>query len=386
MFGKKTYGFLLAAALLLAAGCAKVETIGSFSDMPMTFGTYVPTSGTKAHTGTFVSGTTLPAGTSFGVFAFYQEGVIYSGNPATWNASTRTPNFMFNLQVSSDDYSYSPTRYWPANEENTISFWAYYPYSIYNADNSGTLKFYQSDGTTAYSASSTGLPVAKYTVSTNPDQQYDLLFDSFANKNKTYENCSPTPGTVPLTFHHALSLVELNVTAANGSLPANATINITALELTNVKSEGTCTTPSASIASDQNPENYWTDVKTPVTITLPSASSSTKLILMPQALEADTSSGESGHSKIHLHMVYDIVFPAAHDPNESLSYKDNEVDAYLWREASYTIGGVAGTGTAYGIDRWLPGRKYVYNIEAGLERIEFSEVTEVSWMTEWPTP
>lgn len=385
MFGKKTYGFLLAAALLLAAGCAKVETIGSFSDMPMTFGTYVPTSGTKAHTGTFVSGTTLPAGTSFGVFAFYQEGVIYSGNPATWNASTRTPNFMFNLQVSSDDYSYSPTRYWPANEENTISFWAYYPYSIYSTDNTGSLKFYQSDGTTAYSASSTGLPVAKYTVSTNPDQQYDLLFDSFANKDKTYENCSPTPGTVPLTFRHALSLVELNVTAANGT---NATIQITELQLTKIKTQGTCTDPSASIVDEQDAVVYWTNVGTPATISLePDATTtSTQLVLMPQELLEDNATGESGHSEIHLHMVYDIVFPAAHDPSQNLSYKDNVVDAFLWRDATYTVENVQHTGTAYGVTRWLPGRRYVYNIEAGLDRIEFSEVTEASWTTQWPTP
>ena len=38
---------------------------------------------------------------------------------------------------------------------------------------------------------------------------------------------------------------------------------------------------------------------------------------------------------------------------------------------------------AYGVKRWLPGRRYIYNLEAGLEKIEFSEVTEESWTDEW---
>jgi len=362
---------LSAALLLLVPSCAKLERQDAFSDVPMEFGTYTPTSSTKAHAGTYVSGTTLPAGTSFGVFAFYQPGVIGSST-GTWNNS-RKPDFMFNCEVSSDDYSYSPLKYWPSNEENTISFWAYYPYSIYSANNTGALKLYESDGSTAYTNNSTGLPVVKYTVPNDPDQQYDLLFDSFASTDKTLENCSPTPGTVPLTFRHALSLVELHISADNGSLPENASITITEFQFSNVYSRGTCTNPSASIADGQHPENYWTDVNTLAEMTLSTSGTVTRLILMPQALVEE---GSTGHSLVHLYMKYDIVFPAAHDPSQTISYADNEVNAYIWSD----------NGTPYGIKRWLPGRKYKYRINAGLERIEFSEVTEASWTEEWPTP
>ena len=92
---------------------------------------------------------------------------------------------------------------------------------------------------------------------------------------------------------------------------------------------------------------------------------------MPQTLSEE---GSTGHSVMKLTLSYDIVFPAADNPETTLSYDGNNFEAYIWRS----------TGTAYGVKRWLPGRKYVYNIEAGLEKIEFSEVTEMSWTSEWP--
>lgn len=375
---------LMVAALMLVAlwACSKVDVESRWSGEAMSFGLYVPKSVSKVDESTFVEGTTLPSGSSFGVYAFYQEGVIDSGTPAEWADGGWTPNFMYNEQVTFDgeNYNYSPLRYWPANDENTISFWAYYPYSSYAEDNSKALKFYSSSARNeAYSSSCNALPVVEYTVNTDPAKQVDILFDSFGNKNKTYSNCS-TPGIVNFNFRHALSLVELEITAANGSLPAGATINITALTLTSVKNHGICLAPDASIASASAAEAYWTGVDNVVNMTLESTSTSTKLVLMPQALAED---GSTGHSLVHLSMKYDIVFPAAHDPSQTLSYKDNDVDAYLWKDDTDPDPAV---DNSYGVKRWLPGRRYVYRIEAGLERIEFSEVTEASWTSEWPTP
>ena len=372
---------VLASALLLASACSKVETwVDGADPVPVTFSTYAQRS-TKADNSYVAPGGDFANGAVVGVYGFYHDNTDWTTETA---AGSNIADFMYNTALtkqSDGSWTYSPIKYWPneygtsANSTNVdkLSFWGYYPRGA------AGLNLYKSGTTTAYDNDTNGLPEAAFTVSTDPAQQVDLMFSQLEN-DLTKHGISEA---VTLHFRHALSLVQLNVTAATGT---NATIKITKLTLTNIDTQGSCATPGASIADDQHPENYWSNVGTSATITVATTTTSTNLILMPQALDADASAGNSGHSDVHLHMEYDIVFPAAHDPSQSLSYKDNVVDAYLWRDASFTINGVAGTGDAYGVKRWLPGRKYVYNIEAGLERIEFREVTEESWTTEWPTP
>ena len=57
---------------------------------------------------------------SIGIFAYYnQNGVV-----------STTPNFMNNQQAtySSSSWNYSPVKYWPTNDNDNLSFYAYYPY------------------------------------------------------------------------------------------------------------------------------------------------------------------------------------------------------------------------------------------------------------------
>ena len=381
----------VAALLTLSVGCVRIET-GGLSDMPLTFRTYTPHTTKAAAEPGVISGNALPSNTSFGVFAFYQPGVVGSRTGVWGNGGSRSswkPDYMFNEQVDFDgsNYTYAPLRYWPANEENTISFWAYWPIELFNATNhNGSLKFYESDGTTRYTANSTGLPVAKYSVSSDPAQQYDLLFDAFDNYDRFYDKyadgTSCSPGMVPLRFRHVLSQIEFRITADGESLPDNATIDITSFELTNIYTDGTCASPAASIESAGDAANFWAvTYSNPVTVELSTSAMSTSLILMPQNLAEDTSDTATRHSKVKLNMTYDIVFPAAHDPEHAvITYANNRVeDAYLWRKKRDGHP----EDVAYGTDRWLPGRKYVYNIEVGLEKIVFSEVTEISWNTSW---
>ena len=337
----------LAAVMLLASACTKVETGSRFSDIPMSFRSYAPRTTTsapvsKVDTGSFVSGTTLPDTTNFGVFAFYQEGVIDSGTPATWNAS-RKPNYMFNQRVSVDggNYSYSPVKYWPANEENTISFWAYYPYYAWKEDNSGALKFYESDGTTRYTANSSGIPVVKYTVPSATDQQYDILFDSFDQKNKTYWNCL-TEGTVNLDFHHALALVEFQIIEGTGAV-------INSMSITNLLWSGTCTDPTT--------RSWTTDPASEATFAIADVEVKSNIIcamiMMPQTISASA----------NLTVNYDITFQTADPSTDDILYKDNAGSALL---------------RSTGITEWQAGKHYVYRITANYERIEFEEGVAVS--------
>lgn len=350
---------ILALAAMLLASCAKVEMGGrAFSDIPLSFSSYSPRPVSRVDTGSFVSGTSLPDSCTFGVFAYYQEGVIGSGTPATWSAS-RTPGFMFDQKVEyfEGDYNYSSVRYWPANEENTISFWAYYPYSLYKADNSGVLKFYSDAAcTAAYTKNSTGLPYVKYTVPSNPDNQYDILFDGFANKNKTYDNCTPTPGTVQFNFRHALSWVEFQIIEGTGAV-------INSMEVTDLYWSGVCTdvenrTWTAQADMDDFSINNVT-VNSAVICSM---------LMMPQTLEATA----------ELTINYDINFDSS-DPGhpDPIQFKGNS-GSVLLRSATLADG-----TTPAGITAWEPGHHYIYKIRAGFERIEFEEVIDAG--DDWGT-
>ena len=349
----------LALAAMLLASCAKVEMGGrAFSDIPLSFSSYSPRPVSRVDAGSFVSGTSLPDSCTFGVFAYYQEGVIDSGTPATWSAS-RTPGFMFDQKVEyfEGDYNYSSVRYWPANEENTISFWAYYPYVAYNADNSGLVKFYSDEAcTSAYTKSSTGLPYVKYTVPSNPDDQIDLLFDGFANKNKTYWNCTPTPGTVQFNFRHALSWVEFQIIEGTGAV-------INSMSVSNIKWTGVCTDVENRTWTNQ------TDVATfslnDVTV---NSSTICSMLLMPQTI-ADNAT---------LTINYDITFESS-DPGhpDPIVYRGNS-GSVLLKDATQANG-----TTPAGISAWEPGHHYIYKIRAGFERIEFEEVIDAE--DDWGT-
>ena len=340
-----------AVALLALVGCAKVETGGGFSDIPMQFSTYTPRStsvATKADGSYVAPGTTsLPTSSSFGVFAYLQPGDVWA--TGGWNSA-----FMFAQEVSSYDYSYAPTRYWPSSE-NTISFWAFYPYGAYDAG-AGALKFYEDNAcTAAYSnASTTGLPVVKYTVATDPAKQQDLMFDSFANTDKTYANCSPTPGTVPLTFQHALSSVEYVIEMPDGAGTVGTDYYFTFNDLTfeKVLPEGVCANPVASPI-------LWTAQGTPVDMTTASydntAGKGETFLMMPQTL--------SDAVKLSIDVL--LKMPSSDDPTNraaDLAYSfDNSVQLNTIKDANDNP-----------ITKWEPGKRYKYTIKLSLDKIEFS--------------
>lgn len=134
--------------------------------------------------------------TSFGVFCFRQTGAFGWSDLATkhWK-----PDFMFNQEVhnSSSVYTYSPTRFWPDGSVNTLTFWAYSPY-----DASADL-LVSGSTSTAYTSNSEGLPDIRFTV----DGHTDVLYSDVV-EDQTYASNS---GVVPISFNHALSLVDVNV-------------------------------------------------------------------------------------------------------------------------------------------------------------------------------
>ena len=127
------------------------------------------------------------SGNGFGVFAFY------TGTADFAEASATTPNFMNNQKVeystTTSDWTYSPLKYWPNNDGDKVSFFAYAPY--------------------AAKTWSAGNKIA-YTVEDVVTEQVDLLFAP-GEKNKTKQS---TTGKVSFAFKHALARIGFSVAYA----------------------------------------------------------------------------------------------------------------------------------------------------------------------------
>ena len=183
---------------------------------PIVFGSNIAEPATKAP---------LPSDTSFGVFAFYQPGVIGGAAGAWGDGSAWTPNFMYNQEVEYDGsaYTYSPIKYWPNNPENTVTFWAYYPYDDARID-----RFRQSNSSTTYSNEAHNIPDIQYTTNGHTDF---LVSDPVCDQSKHAIN-SP----VSFTFRHAMSLVDFTVRKQD---PGNQfEITLTSIVIKDIYSSG----------------------------------------------------------------------------------------------------------------------------------------------------
>lgn len=209
-------------------------------DTPISFNTSTSTLQTKTTT-------SLEPNTHFGVFAFYQPGVI-GGASGEWSSSC-TPNFMYDQDVryNGSTYSYSPIKYWPNNQENTISFWAYFPH-----DASG-LSFKTSTGY-SYSNSSTGVPVMQFNAVTGKGL-IDLMLADFDNINQS----KPTLGTsVNFTFRHLLSRVIFRFTKTDDN-DDNFTVLLRDVRITNIYNTADNANGSWSSYSNQSTLSVYQD-------------------------------------------------------------------------------------------------------------------------------
>lgn len=123
--------------------------------------------------------------TSMGVLAYHTQG----GN---FNASTSTPNFMYNEKItkSGSAWTYSPVKYWPASNDR-LSFFAYAPH----ADNLPA-----NDRIGISTNTTVGYPVITFTNGTG---ETDLLLSTpLLNKNG---------GEVSFNLKHALAKVSFYV-------------------------------------------------------------------------------------------------------------------------------------------------------------------------------
>lgn len=311
---------LLAAAAVIA-GCSKTvveEPIDNewqllTGDKPLRFASAVQEEkGTKAP----IIDVSLSSGASFGVFAYYQPGNLETYEGGRWNTS-RVPNIMKNQQVNYDGsaYTYSPVRYWPANEENTISFWAYYPYN--------------SEVTTT-----AGVPSVHFTA----DGETDFMTTDL-HEDLYYDACA---GIVPLVFKHRLVYVSFKLVSPESG------VTLKSMKLTDIKNAGTYNHAAGWVLDASTAE--YTVVSSDILLSSDPESISKSLCLVPQTFVADGQKLEVTYSKDGgAPVTKTIDLKAAGQPswgpNDHIVYTINVLQGTItqdgWTDSSHYVGVMA---------------------------------------------
>lgn len=200
---KISFYAVLAAATLASVSCSNDDVLVQSPNVnkPIEFGAYTGRSAAMAPTRAHSINDAIQLDTDggFGVFAYYTNDVNYS--------STATPNFMYNEQVDKVDgnWAYDPLKYWPNEEADNVTFFAYAPYAA--ADVVDNFEF--------TSKTNAGDPIITFTVNGDVQAQKDLLYGVNATSGLPYLNMDKMNVSDRLSFHfrHALSRIGFNVQA-----------------------------------------------------------------------------------------------------------------------------------------------------------------------------
>lgn len=215
-----------AAAIAMLASCSQNDleapVVGQAQQSDaIEFGTYIGSAATSR--GVDPTSLTTANLKSFGIFAFYSEGVSADGALS----DSDTPNFMFNQKVTggSGSYTYSPVKYWPNQDgvdangkeeyKDVLSFFAYAPYAGLNDGTDASTETANGialvdevtptpnsyTNTTTYGTSKPKIYYKRNTTNYNSD--IDLLWAT-PQKNMVKQ---PIDGKVTFAFKHAMSKI-----------------------------------------------------------------------------------------------------------------------------------------------------------------------------------
>ncbi len=234
---------LIAGAGALMASCSKDASNSDFSQNAIEFGTYL---GRDAQT----KGKVTKGITKFGVLAYYTKGEDF-------NATTSTPNFMYNQEVNGTEggnWTYSPIKYWPTAVGDKISFFAYAPMVAKSNEN-----FTLSDNT------KTGTPTINVTYPADLTQMVDLVAGVAMNKTKAKGNA--TEDVVTFTLKHEMSRVGISAKVSEDVYKNDGTANktkvvITGIKFNNVTDGDFYTSGKYTFSTTDEGRGNWSDLTT----------------------------------------------------------------------------------------------------------------------------
>ncbi len=217
---KKFFLFgIIAFAALSVTSCTKDEVIEIMPQEAIEFGTYlghdVQSRGVVLDNSNF---------NQFGVFASYTDGSWTPNSPI---------NFMFNQVVnkSGNNWTYSPLKYWPADQSYKVSFFAYAPYAA--SDNGISLV---TDKTGA------GAPQILYTINdADLGKMADFVADVEIDHSKLAgdeSDIDQVDENVIFSLQHELTRVNIQAKLDRDAFGANDVANKTKVNIKSVEFTG----------------------------------------------------------------------------------------------------------------------------------------------------
>jgi len=352
-----SYFILISGLALLISGCSDNSTLESEdkleNSLSMDFSCYTSKpSTTRASSNYLIDGTnttTIPNGNSIGVYSFYQ------GSTKWDDITSHVASFMNNQQMVANtsnntvNFTYSPTKYWPNNEDDKLSFFAYYPW---NSTSNGTL------GIGIENVEDANKVCVRFNVKNKPNDQIDLMLSDLL-KDKTYQSTN-NEGRVSFVFHHILSLINIKL-CIDDEMKGIAELKVNSASISGLYNAGTCH-PSYDASSAKtlftwapyfktgtSTQQYTLDVST-ISSTAPSQTGNI-LLMVPQQLTTN----------VIFTINYDISFIDS-DGNVKYTYSNNEENVVLKNNGNIT--------------EWLPGKKYNYTFTLGLKPIKMDATTD----------
>lgn len=266
-----------------------------------------------------IDGSTYPADESFVISAYYNASAATPGSAAYFEDCTAAKDGTY--------WETSSAEYWPL--AGRLDFYAYSPASA------------------GLTLSADGVSASSYTITTAAQMSTDLCYAS-----ASVTDCSAHPDAVPLVFSHALAQVVFRVKAADyySSIGNTVSLAMTSLSLSGICSVGNF---SAGSWSSLSGEHSYTLSSSSTALTYDGSNNpETTLVgaylLLPQTLGANAA----------LNVGYSIT-------QSTLGTLSNPPAAISLRGGSIT--------------EWLPGRKYVYTLSIGMEKI----ITFTASTTDW---
>ena len=374
----KILNFSIIVLMVLMSGCTTDEGETAVNtSRPIAFTSYTSQPMTRADS-TLLADNTIPLGQSIGVYAYYHDN-------ATWSDDA-VPNFMCNQQATNigieKPFSYSPLKYWPNDNEDKVSFIAYYPYTSNSTADINALGI-----TALLDKTSTGLPSFHFVVNNNVKQQVDFMISDLL-PNLPNGTTAVSPGApdgrndltvtdhVRFLFRHTLAKIEFRVIVDEDVRKDLAYYTLRGISLTNINKEAQLTTsytPPVAPATEGTTAFAWTGQDTPTTY---ACKTSEAYLLLPQSLDDGA----------QLTVNYDLAFKSE---GTTYTYDANgnpvptEEYAFTNRTTTYQLNTLKLTGTTTPISEWLPNHHYIYNFVIKPHRIEFTGQV-VEWGQEVP--
>lgn len=228
-----------------------------------------------------------------------------------------------------------------ASYNNTLTLWETATAEYWPLAGSLTFNAYSPSSASGVTITSDGVTATDYTVQTAAQMTTDLCYGSY-----TVPDCASHPESVPLQFSHALAQVVFRVKAA--SYYENTSLSMTSLSMDGICSVGDFT---GSAWENQNTEfNYALHgISTVLTYdgTTPVTTDVCSYLFVPQTL----------------------------GPNAAINV-GYSVDLGGGRILNNPPVKVALGGT---ITEWVPGKKYIYTLNIGLDNVITISASTVGW-------